>query len=43
MGVPLVQVKEKYGVVDTIEEKTEDLGDIDGGKNVISFSPRNQS
>ena len=40
MGVPLVQVKEKYGVVDTIEEKTEDLGDIDGGKNVISFSPR---
>ena len=43
MGVPLKQVREKYGVVeDIVEKEIEEDGDIDGGKNVISFSPRNQ-
>ena len=42
MGIPLDSVKEKYGVIDQKVE-VEEVEEIDGGKNIISFSPRNQS
>ena len=42
MGITLEMVKEKYGVLEKKEE-VEEVEEIDGGKNIISFSPRNQS
>tara|TARA_B100000674_G_C37403302_1_gene717281 strand:- start:42 stop:503 length:462 start_codon:yes stop_codon:yes gene_type:complete len=41
MGIPLEMVKEKYGVLEQKEE--EEVEELDGGKNIISFSPRNKS
>ena len=42
MGIPLEMVKKKYGVLEQKEE-VEEVEEVDGGKNIISFSPRNQS
>jgi hypothetical protein len=41
MGIPLTSVKEKYGILE--EKKEEEVEEVDDGKNIISFSPRNKS
>ena len=47
MGIPLIDVKEKYGILEQKEEieENEDAEEIDNGgqENIISFSPRTQS
>jgi hypothetical protein len=40
MGVPLNQVREKYGIVEDIVEKSDEDEDNTGQENIISFSPR---
>ena len=42
MGIPLTSVKEKYGILEEKKEE-EEVEKVDGGKNIISFSPRNKS